>query len=199
VLTVEQIQQHFIEVLNGAIRRPALYGRREVGLHYAMSNVTFVMETGEEWRDALAERGAWSSIGVSGAVRQLMPETEQRAAASVYADYAREHGWLTLDRVLTSDEYGAVRDGFAEWCAVDRVREDVVARFGEPSVLIARRGDGVLGYGRPDEPIVWFHIGEDDVVLAGRCGGQFVESLLFTPEGARRRPPDEEDHHWDVD
>ncbi|MFI5730329.1 hypothetical protein ACIA49_09435 [Kribbella sp. NPDC051587] len=193
MLTVEQIQQHFIEVLNGAIRRPALYGPGEVGLHYAMSNVTYVMETDDEWSDALAERGAWSSIGVSGAVRQLMPETEQRAAASVYADYAREHGWLTLDRVLTSDEYGDLHSELATWCAVDRTRADVLARFGEPSVRIGGIGDQSLGYGRRVSRSCGSTPGTTRVLLAGRCGGQFVESLLFTPEGARRRPAEDDD------
>ncbi|GAA1664910.1 hypothetical protein GCM10009745_03370 [Kribbella yunnanensis] len=195
MLTVEQIQQHFIEQLNGAIRRPGMYGRDEDGLGNAMRNVTYVMETGDErgWINALEARGAWSSIGVTGMVRQLMPGTEQNAAASVYADYAHEHGWLVLDRTLTAEEYGVVRDRFAQWCAVDRSRGDVVERFGEPSVRTTSSGDGVLGYGRPGEPIVWFHCGDDEVVLAGRCGGLFVESLRFTPEGTRRRPAEEDD------
>ncbi|MFF1816072.1 hypothetical protein ACFVWG_02165 [Kribbella sp. NPDC058245] len=195
MLTVEQIQQHFIEMLNHAIRRPGMFGPGEIGLDHTLTDVVYVMETGDRrtWHAALEARGSWTSIGVSGWVMRLMPGTEQRAAASVYADYAHEHGWLALDRVLTSDEYGAMRDGFAEWCAVDRVREDVVARFGEPSVRIGGSGDQVLGYGRPGEPIVWFHTGNDDVVLAGRCGGLFVESLRFTPEGERRRPVENDD------
>jgi hypothetical protein len=195
VLTVEQIQQHFIEVLNHAIRRPGMFGPGEIGLDHTLTDVVYVTETGDRqtWRAALAARDAWSSIGVEGRLMLLMPETEQVAAASVYADYAHEHEWLALDRVLTSDEYGELRGELATWCAVDRVRSDVVARLGEPSVRIGGSGDQAHGYGRPGEPIVWFHTGSDEVVLSGRCGGPFVESLLFTPEGARRRPAEDDE------
>ncbi len=195
MLTVDQIRQHFIEVLNHAIRRPGMFGPGEIGLDHTLTDVVYVTETGDRqtWRDALEARGAWSPTGAGGMVRALMPGTEQHAAASVYADYAHEHGWLALDRTLTVEEYDAVRGGFAEWCAVDRVRDDVVGRFGASSVRIGGSGDGVLGYGRPGEPMVWFHSGVDEVVLAGRRGGQFGESLKFTPEGARRRPAEGDD------
>jgi len=191
MLTVEQIQQHFLELLNAAIRRPGMFGPGEFGLDHAMTSVAYVTETGDQWvwRKALEARGAWTPVGASGWVRLLMPGTEQVGSASLYADYAHERGWLTLDRALEAGEYAEVCGELGAWCSVDRLRADVVERFGEPSVRIGGSGNQVLGYGRPGEPLVWFHTADDEALLAGRRGGEaFEESLRFTPEGVRRRP-----------
>ncbi|WP_405062257.1 hypothetical protein OG474_11605 [Kribbella sp. NBC_01505] len=199
MLTVEQIQQHFIEQLNHAIRRPGMFGPSEIGLDYTLTDVVYVTETGDRrtWRNTMSWAEAWTSHGVSGVVTLLMPETEQHGAASVYADYAHDHKWLTLDRTLTAEEYGEMRRALDTWCAVDRARADVIERFGEPSVRIGGNSDQALGYGLPGEPMVWFHTADEEVVLAGRCGEPFVESLRFTPEGERRRPVDEDDEDDD--
>lgn len=59
MLSVEGIQQHFIAGLNGAIRRPGMYGG-EIGLGYMLDTVVYVTETGgpRAWREALDAVGA---------------------------------------------------------------------------------------------------------------------------------------------
>ncbi|MGW7679563.1 hypothetical protein ACWGID_02405 [Kribbella sp. NPDC054772] len=191
MLTVEQIQQHFIEGLSNAIRRPGMHGG-ELGLDYMLDRVVYVTETGDRrtWRGALEAAGAWSSIGVTGMVQTVLPGDRTGAVASVYADYAHQHGWLSLDRTLSEAEYGDLRGQLTEYCASDRSWTDVLAQLGEPSVQIGGVVKEAIGYGRPGEAIVWFHVASDQAVLAARCGVPLVESMRFTPEGARRKPAD---------
>lgn len=210
MLTVQEIQQHFIEGLNGALRRPGMYGPGEISLHHMLDAVTYVTEIGkyDPWRRDFERAGAWSSIGVSGVVQRLLPDSCVHAVASVYADYTHRHGWLTLDRRIDEHEYGELRDRVAEYCATDHTWAEVVERFGEPSVHIGGtnpRYDKVLGYAtaRITDPIVWFYrwngsnpgepdswpVYEEPVLLAARCGlAPFEECFTFTPEGRRRRP-----------
>lgn len=189
MLSVEEIQLHFIAGLNGAIRRPGMYGG-EIGLEYMLEPVVYVTETGgpRTWREALDAAGAWSSIGVSGVVERLLPGGAVEAIASVYADYAHRHGWLTLDRTLGESEYDDLREQLPQSCAMDRAGAEIVSRFGVPSVQIGGSAERALGYGRPGEPLVWFHLSQEHVVLAGRCGEPFVDSFRFTPRGQLSRP-----------
>ncbi|WP_327637990.1 hypothetical protein OHB24_06310 [Kribbella sp. NBC_00482] len=199
MLTVEQIQLHFIEELNGGVRRPGMIGG-ELGLDYLLDRVVYVTETGDRraWRKALTDAGAMTSIGVAGVVRLLLPDDGTEAIASVYADYSHLHGWLRLDRTLNDQEYGEVQDRLVDFCATDHPEAEVLERFGEPSVRIGGtnpRYPSVFGYTNPDGPIAWFYLWngteaayEQPVLLAGRCGAPFVDSLRFTPEGRRRRP-----------
>ncbi|WP_427888610.1 hypothetical protein ACQHIV_35150 [Kribbella sp. GL6] len=202
MLTVEQIQQHFIEGLNGAVRRPGMYGG-ELGLFYKFDEVVYVTETGagRTWQEALEAAGAWSSIGVAGVVRRLMPGDGAEAMASAYADYAHQQGWLRIDRTLDGRDYADLRGRLAGYCATDHLEADVLGSFGEPSVRIGGsnpRYPSVLGYVAADGPIVWFYLWngskpdepdswplyEEPVLLAGRCGlAPFKESFVFTPEG----------------
>ena len=203
--TVEEIQQHFIEGLNAAIRRPGMFGPGEIGPDFMLREVLYV--TGAEpgaWRAELEAAGAWSSIGVTGVVQQLLPRDVQLATASVYADYAHRHGWLELDCTLPEREYGELRDQLADYCATDHALAEILERFGEPSRISGGgRYPCVLGYATAHDPIVWFYLWngsnpgepeswpvfEEPVLLATRCGmAPLEERFTFTPEGQRRRP-----------
>ncbi|MEU1086695.1 hypothetical protein ACFYPN_28790 [Streptomyces sp. NPDC005576] len=91
---------------------------------------------------------------------------------------------------------------------MERTWADVTAEFGPPSVLFGGSNPlhgKTLGYLRedPQRPMVFFHLWngvepgaaswpskhEQPLLLAVRLGrGSFHESLIFTPEGERRRP-----------
>ncbi|MFJ9822342.1 hypothetical protein ACIRU3_45440 [Streptomyces sp. NPDC101151] len=82
------------------------------------------------------ERGAWSSIGVAGAFRDLIPDRYyEYGIASVYAEFAHCRGWLKPDRVLDPDEYAVLQGAVRQWAGEDRVWTDVVDEFGTPSIL----------------------------------------------------------------
>ena len=200
--TVGEIQQHFIEGLNHALRRPGMYGG-ELGLNHKFDAVTYIAETGDDriWTKVFEAAGAWSSIGVTGVVRLLLPGDATDVVASAYADYAHQQGWLTIDRTLDEREYGDLRAGLADYCAADHTEADVLGSFAEPSVRIGGinpRYPSVIGYVDAGGPIVWFYLwngsnpGEPDswpvyeepVLLAVRCGlAPFGASFVFTPEG----------------
>ncbi|MER5597023.1 hypothetical protein [Streptomyces sp. NPDC002265] len=156
------------------------------------------------------ERGAWTSTGVAGVFRNLIPERYyEYGIASVYAEFAHSRGWLKPDRVLDHDEYASLQGAVRQWAEQDRVWTDVVNEFGTPSILFGGRNPyfgKTLGYltENPEEPMVSFHLWngsapgaepswppehEEPLLLAVRFGtGPFRQTLTFTPEGRQRRP-----------
>ncbi|MEU6298958.1 hypothetical protein [Streptomyces erythrochromogenes] len=117
-------------------------------------------------------------------------------AASVYAEFCHRRGWLTLDRILSKDEYDAVRGDLHDWCAVDRDLPDAVAAFGKPSVVFGGanpRTGKALAYATtdPEDPMLVLHLWNDygsgrtqPGVLAACIGGDLLpESFTFTPLG----------------
>ncbi|MFF5260473.1 hypothetical protein ACFY4C_16125 [Actinomadura viridis] len=199
--------------MNLALRRPGMYGG-EPALRLILNHLLFVERAQDDWGErqiSLERRGAWTSTGVTGAFRLLLPGPHEHAMASVYAEYAHARGWLAPDRVLTATEHAALRAAARSWVHCDRVWADVTAEFGPPSVHLG--GTNPL-YGKvlaylsedPGDPIVFFHLWngggpgrqgawpperEEPILLAVRFGdGPFSETFTFTPEGRRRKPED---------
>ncbi|MFJ2590893.1 hypothetical protein [Streptomyces sp. NPDC087538] len=154
------------------------------------------------------ERGAWSSTGVAGVFRDLIPDRYyEYGIASVYAEFAHRRGWLKPDRVLNPAEYAVLQGAVRQWAGEDRVWTDVVDKFGTPSMLFGSNNrfyGKTLGYltENPEEPMVSFHLWsgsapgaeqswppehEEPLLLAVRFGtGLFGQTFTFTPEGRRR-------------
>ncbi|WP_037826127.1 hypothetical protein [Streptomyces sp. NRRL B-1347] len=208
--SADEIHAYLVEEMNHALRRPGMYGY-EGALRMVLDHLLFVEgqpEARAEQEKVWEEGGAWSSTGVTGAIRRYLPDRSRDGMASVYGEFARRRGWLRPERVLTADEYRALRGRVRAWAGADRVWGDVVDAFGEPSVLFG--GTSPL-YGKtlsyltedPDEPMVSFHLWngttpdtdsswppehEQPLLLAVRLeGGVFSESFTFTPEGERQR------------
>jgi len=193
-----------------------MYGDEE-NLRQLISFLLYVEDSGtmDSWHDEMRAGGAFYSTGVKGAVGLMFPEADVGIIYSVYAEFARRRQWLTLDRELTTDEYGAMVDEVAAWSG-DRSWQDILATFGQPSVLFGGtnpRYGKTLGYatGRAGDPMICFHLWngsepgqpetwpvyDDPILLAVRRGNApFEKCLSFTPEGTRRRPPLPE---WYVD
>lgn len=210
----DEIRAYLIDQLNLALRRPGMFGN-EPALRMLMDHLLFV----ESQPDAFAEqqhvweeRGAWSSIGVAGAFRDLIPDNcYEYGMASVYAEFAHRRGWLKPDRVLDPDEYAGLQSSVRQWAGENRVWADVIGEFGTPSLLFGGNNPlygKTLGYltGKPEQPMVSFHLWngsapeaeqswppehKEPLLLAVRCGtGYFRQTFTFTPEGRRRLPPE---------
>ncbi|GAA1082799.1 hypothetical protein [Kitasatospora arboriphila] len=206
----EEIHAYLLQRLNLALRRPGMMGR-ETGIRLVLDHLLAAERRPEAWeelRETLDRRGAWTSVGVSGAFEDLLPGDHGCSTASVYAEFARRQGWLETDRLLDAGAYAELRAAIALWTAQDRTWSHVEAAFGPPSVLFGGTNPyygKVLGYASesPQEPMVFFHLwnGTDPgaghtwppprvepLLLAVRCGdGPFADTFTFTPEG-RRRP-----------
>ncbi|MET8413723.1 hypothetical protein ABZV34_37830 [Streptomyces sp. NPDC005195] len=208
-----EIRAYLVDQLNLALRRPGMFGREsELALRMLIDHLLFV----ECRPDALAEqqrvweeRGAWSSTGVAGVFRDLIPERYyEYGIASVYAEFAHRRGWLKPDRVLDRDEYAVLQGGVRQWADEDRVWKDVVDEFGPPSMVFGSSNPyygKTLGYltENPEEPMVSFHLWnggapeaeqswppEHEPLLLAVCfgTGPFRQTFTFTPEGRRRLP-----------
>jgi hypothetical protein len=210
----DEIRAYLIDELNGALRRPGLFGREsEPALRMLVDHLQFVEcrpEALAEQQRIWAERGAWSSAGVAGVFRDLIPERYyEYGIASVYAEFAHRLGWLKPDRVLDPAEYEALRGVARRWAGEDRVWADVVDAFGTPSMLFGSNNPyfgKTLGYltENSEDPMVSFHLWngnatgaegsrpaehDEPVLLAVRFGnGPFRRTFTFTPEGRRRLP-----------
>ncbi|MFJ2236494.1 hypothetical protein [Streptomyces sp. NPDC087859] len=211
VVTADEIHAYLVRQLNRALRYPEGYGG-ELGLVLLYRHLLFTEGRPDAWAEAserLRESGAWTAIGVRGAFRDLIRGDDSSGMASVHAEFAHRRGWLETDRLLDARTHQALLDSARQWAGDDRVRSDVLAEFGAPSVLL---GDDDPRYGKtlgyvsedPDRPIVFFHlwngrldedtsVGDraypEPVLWAVRFGdGPFRESFTFTPEGRRLQP-----------
>jgi hypothetical protein len=208
--SADEIHAHLLEELNFAFRRPGVYGD-ELHLRLLISHLLYVEDNGTmaAWQDELQAGGAFYSTGVKGAVELFFPEADLGIIYSVYAEFARQRHWLTLDRELTTDEYESMAGQIADWCTEDTNWQDVLTAFGQPSVLFGGtnpRFGKTLGYAtaQASDPMIAFQLWngsdperpetcpayDDPVLLAVRRGNTpFADCLTFTPEGTKRRPP----------
>ncbi|MFJ7496732.1 hypothetical protein ACIQZB_37345 [Streptomyces sp. NPDC097727] len=203
---------HLVDQLNLVLRRPGMFGKTGVSMWFLIDHLLYLERRREVWREQTArweERGVWA--GARDAFASLLPaDQEEYCISSVYAEFARREGWLTLDRELSAEAYAALRESVGRWAGQDRVWSDVTAAFGPPSVLIGGPNPNygkTLVYASPDptQPMVSFHLWngtdpshstwpthEQPLLLAVRCGeGDFVDSFTFTPQGRRRQPQNE--------
>jgi hypothetical protein len=207
----DEIHDYLIDQLNLALRRPGMFGG-EVALRGLVDHLLFVERRPEAWAELVqdwGDRGLWPPTGPSGAFQEVFPKQADCAeVASVYAEFAQQRGWLRPDRVLTGEEYEVLTERVRRWAAVDRTWADVTAEFGPCSVLFGGNNPlygKTLGYlsEDPRQPMVVFHLWngsepgaeswppehEQPLLLVVRFGGGvFGRSLIFTPEGTRRRP-----------
>lgn len=200
--TSGEVREYLLGRLGEAVRRPGSSGGEPV-LGLLFDALEFLGRGRRPWRSELAGMGAWSAAGVGGAVELVLGERAEDLAAAVYAELARRRGWLAPDRELSPAQYYRLRAALPSWCARDRVRDEVLAEFGPPSVAIGGGTccggacwGGTLAYGtaRADYPLVCFRLcgaggSAGAGLVAAWCGDQPLreEGLLFTPWGAARR------------
>ncbi|MEY7975449.1 hypothetical protein AB8O53_03800 [Streptomyces pilosus] len=208
--TAQEVLDYLVAHLNGALRRPGMYGR-ETAIMLYLDAVAFADATEQAWQQELQDlqtRRGFSATGVRGAFEDLWGDAHEDAVASVYAEIAHRQGWLQLDRTLTSAEHHEIRRASQTWCRKDRLLSDVITAFGPPSVLFG--GDNpnypkTLAYAtdQRDDTLLCFHLWNsfatdprsssvsvhaEPVLWAFRYGGTlFTDGFTFTPEGSARR------------
>jgi hypothetical protein len=209
--TVQEVLDYLITRLNGALRRPGMYGS-ELAIRLFLDAVAFADAAEQAWQkelEGLRTRRALSATGVAGAFLDLWGDAHEGSVASVYAEIAHRQGWLRLDRTLTSAEHDVIRRVSATWCRKDRLLSDIVTAFGPPSVLFGGNNPNypkTLAYAtdRPDDGLLCFHLWNsfvpspspssasvhaEPVLWAFRDGGTllFTDGFIFTPEGSACR------------
>src|SRR5262245_43407511 len=97
--TAGAIRGYLLQQLNSALRRPGMFGG-EIALRLYCDAIAFT-DRGErllaEDLSALQSREACTSTGVTGAVERVLGHRAEDVMASVYAEIAHQHAWLTLD------------------------------------------------------------------------------------------------------
>jgi hypothetical protein len=209
--TVQEVFDYLVTRLNGALRRPGMYGS-ELAIRLFLDAVAFADAAEQAWQkelEGLRTRRALSATGVAGAFLDLWGDAHEGSVASVYAEIAHRQGWLRLDRTLTSAEHDVIRRVSATWCRKDRLLSDIVTAFGPPSVLFGGNNPNypkTLAYAtdRPDDGLLCFHLWNsfvpspspssasvhaEPVLWAFRDGGTllFTDGFIFTPEGSACR------------
>jgi hypothetical protein len=208
--TIGDIRDYLLQQLNSALRRSGMFGG-ESALRLYLNAIAFVDGCEQLWAEdmiKLQSRGAFVSTGVSGAVELVLGDRAEDVMASVYAEIAHRHGWLTLDNTLSRVDYDHLRNRMQSWCARDRSHSDILADVGPPSMLLGGSNPlypKTLAYGTThiDDPLIFFHLWNgiepgasatwppdhpEPLLLAIRYdGARFIDGFTFTPRGAARR------------
>jgi hypothetical protein len=208
--TAGDIRDYLLRQLNSALRRPGMYGA-EIALRLYFDAIAFTDRGERLWAkdlSALQSREAFIPTGVTGAVERVLGHRAEDVMASVYAEIAHQHAWLTLDNNLLEADYDRIRSRLPAWCAQDRSHSEVITEFGEPSMLIGGSSPlypKTLAYAtaRAGSPLIFFHLWNgtqpgagtnwppehpEPLLLAARYGGaRFIDGFIFTPAGSARR------------
>lgn len=208
--TAGDIRDYLLQQLNSALRRPGMFGG-EIALRMYCDAIAFTDRSERLWAEdlsALRSREAFASTGVTGAVERVLGHRAEDVTASVYAEIAHQHAWLTLDSNLPEASYGRILNRLPAWCARDRSHSEIITEFGAPSMLIGGSNPlypKTLAYATADtgSPLVFFHLWNgtqpgastswppehpEPVLLAARHGSaRFIDGFIFTPSGSARR------------
>jgi hypothetical protein len=109
--TSAEIRAYLKTRLNQALRRPGMFGG-EMALRLLLVHLAYAEHEDQEWARALRtleSRGAFNSLGMTGALSTVLPVPCQDAVASIYAELAQDHGWLHADTTLTAEEHASLR------------------------------------------------------------------------------------------
>src|SRR5690349_12597884 len=141
--TLDEVREHHRKYLNLMFRRPGMYGPVETAEHLLLEMVAAAEGRLDRWRaelETLRCSDEFTAIGVKGAYGRRLPDGSVRhAVTSRYAEIAHRLGCLDRDRTHSPAEHQAMRDGIADWVAVDRTEAEVLETFGEPSIRIGGR------------------------------------------------------------
>ncbi|MFF5499195.1 hypothetical protein [Streptomyces aquilus] len=216
VVSADEMHAYLVDQLNRSLTHPGMFGGEPAILMLVEHLLFMEGQPGARWDvviQPLRERGAFSAIGVKGVFRDLIRGSDDHDVGSVHAEFAHRRGWLKPDRLLDSRAHQALMARVRDWAAEDRQWPDVVAEFGEPSILFGGtnpRYGKTLAYVSEDRdhPMVFFHLWngnldpaspvwepayEQPVLWAVRFGdAHFDEAFVLTPAGHRLRPPSDD-------
>ncbi|MFI9597701.1 hypothetical protein [Nonomuraea sp. NPDC052265] len=138
----------------------------ETALRLLFDHLAYAEHQETEWAQALQSlevRGAFNSLGVTGALATVLPHPCDDGVASIYAELAYDAGWLQADRTLTSEDHASLRRKLTAWAAHDRTLTDVQEEFGQPFILLGGTNPcfgKTLAYltEQVTEPIIFFHL-----------------------------------------
>ncbi|MEY9875283.1 hypothetical protein ABH931_004784 [Streptacidiphilus sp. MAP12-33] len=185
-------RQAWLDGLNLALRRPDEYGGLEAvaRLLDRLAASEPPSPDGAVWLpDTLAR------MSTAGLLRQAFPDPELHVVVAQYAEDAHRRGWLRVDRTLAPAEHADLVGALRDWMREDRTFPEVVARFGDPSVVHGPAEPDrpkTLTYVTTDRqaPVVTFHLAADPaagpaVVLAARIDENILGGWDLTPYGEK--------------
>lgn len=137
--TIDDFRKRQIEVLRGALERPAMYCPTEFGaemfLGYLLHDLCWIDEREQEW-DKINEKFLWSDRRVVGQLQYqavVMPDYDGEVT-STYAQVAHVLGYFRPVRLLTRSEWTDLRLSLdSEFFARTWHESDLRERFGVPS------------------------------------------------------------------
>lgn len=192
-------------MLDGAVRRPRMYGGSDFGVELVFRNLLadlcFIDEREKELDRAfksLSERGHFLATGLLGGLGSRIQDVPDLSheIASVYAEIAARLGFLSLQRRLSSSEWRLLRRGLRSRCRErDWRATQVRATFGEPSLV----SDSVYCYAPQDLEAGWvffdFCSPSDDCVTSRAHilrdvrlpAVSLAREFTFTPHGLQHK------------
>jgi hypothetical protein len=145
--TLDQFRQRKLDYLQFVLKCPERCGVVDQEIATWLSDMLFIDERFGAWekeKKRLELSGRYSTLGVKGPLAWGLPRPLRQdfkrplgqECVSVYAEVLYRLGYLQPDRLLPAAEWRAIKDSLQLFTRGDWHPADVVARFGEPSVLL---------------------------------------------------------------
>ncbi len=206
-------RDYLVDRFNIAVRRAGMWGG-ELSLRLFLYDLAFLDGAEAVWageQERLVARGCWTSTGIEGAFTMMLAteESHESAASSIYGEISHRLGYLRLDRSLDPNTYRAVRKQARSWTRkADRTLTDVVAEFGEPSLIFGGTNPlwpKTYAYATTSgaDPIIFFDLWNKVEIADGHVAGElgpepmlrdvrvtgstFPSDFTFTPLGRTMR------------
>ncbi|MFF0295312.1 hypothetical protein ACFYST_17410 [Kitasatospora sp. NPDC004614] len=182
----EARRAELLDSLNQAVRHPELFGGTAAVVEL-LNTLAAADPDGERGTCWIADT---NSRTISTLLRGSFGEADPPLVASQYGEDAHRRGWLRLDRALGGEELRQLLDRVLDWAEDRRQLADVIAEFGEPSVVYgdpAPDAPKTLGYASEDRdaPVAVFHFGAQGVLYAVRIGENPLGDWALTPAGLK--------------
>lgn len=154
--------------LTGMLLRPGMYGVNqsyEILARMRLSDLAFIDDREKRlalrWKK-LERDGYWSQLGMYGALASAVPSLDDYTdrLASIYARVASSMGYFEAARRVPQPEWEQWQREVVPWATAEpRGREDIRARFGEPSYCGSSQYAPVLAYAGPtDDAWLYFDL-----------------------------------------
>jgi hypothetical protein len=203
--TIDEFREYKLGILKAAILHPSMWGDPWVWAEVFLRDLCFIDEREEDFkleRERLIEQKRFPPTGPYGPLQVHLSKPGSvdprffNEVASVYGELARKLGYLEVDRALSDEEFGVMREQLRQFQEGNWHQSDIAARFGKPSLMIGGNHQRCYCYAPLARSGDWiffdfeFHeAAYDDIKVDKSTGSRLIDGVSWWEHPDCSNPP----------